>query len=58
MPTNDRILEWIGPDGCDRDYKGSDPEPRYLNDIVETELGRMTLREYMQTIKRKYRDEN
>jgi|TARA_Y100001963_G_C6541554_1_gene335751 hypothetical protein len=23
---NDRIREWIGPDGCDRDYKGSDPE--------------------------------
>jgi len=48
MPTNafDWAHEWIGPDGCDRDYQGSDREPTYMNDIVETELGRMTLREY------------
>ena len=51
---NDRILNWIGPDGCDYGYTGSDKDPRYFNDEIETELGRMTIREYLETVKRKY----
>ena len=55
---NDRILNWIGPDGCDRDYTGTRPEPRYFNDEIETEYGRMTIREYLQTVKRKFGNES
>ena len=51
---NDRILNWIGPDGCDYDYTGTRPDTSYMNDIVDTELGRMTIREYLQSVKRKY----
>jgi len=55
---NDRILNWIGPDGCDYDYTGTRPEPRYFNDKIETEYGRMTIREYLQTVKRKFGNES
>jgi hypothetical protein len=55
---NDRILNWIGPDGVDYDYTGSHPEPRYMNDEIETEYGRMTIREYLQTVKRKFGNES
>ena len=51
---NDRILNWIGPDGVDYDYTGTRPDASYMNDIVDTELGRMTIREYLETVKRKY----
>lgn len=51
---NDRILNWIGPDGVDYDYTGTRPDASYMNDEIETEYGRMTIREYLQTVKRKY----
>lgn len=47
----DRFDAWIGSDGSDLNYKGSDPEPRYMNDIIETKYGRMSIREYQQRCK-------
>jgi len=51
---NDRILNWIGPDGVDYDYTGTRPDASYMNDEILTEYGRMTIREYLETVKRKY----
>ena len=55
---NDRILNWIGPDGVDYDYTGTRPDASYMNDIVDTELGRMTIREYLETVKQKFGNES
>ena len=56
---NDKILNWIGPDGCDYAYTGSHPEPRYMNEKVETEYGFITLKEYQEINKliREYDEE-
>ncbi len=47
----ERLDSIIGSDGSDLNYKGSDPEPRYLNDIIETKYGRMSIREFQQRCK-------
>ena len=36
----------IGPDGCDLDYKGSDPDWRREKDLISTEFGLITVGQY------------
>ncbi len=47
----ERLDSIIGSDGSDLNYEGSDPEPRYLNDIIDTKYGRMSIREFQQRCK-------
>ena len=49
--VQDRFNSWLKSDSTDFDYKGSDPEPTYMKDIIETEYGQMTISEYQQRCK-------
>lgn len=49
----ERFKTLIGPDGCDANYQGSDSDWMREKDLISTEYGLMSVKQYEVLIKKK-----